>query len=44
MAGEASDAQECVLKEELTMVLNDHRHAINEDIDKKLTETNTTLQ
>ena len=44
MAGEALDAQECVLMEELTMVLNDHRQAITDNFDKKLTDTNTTLQ
>ena len=44
MAGEASDTQECVLREDLTKVLDEHRHAINDDIDKKLAETNTTLQ
>ena len=44
MAGEASDAQECVLREELIMVWNDHRQAITDDFNKKLAETNTTLQ
>ena len=44
MAGEASDAQECVLREELTMLLDDHRQTINDDIDKKLARTNTALQ
>ena len=36
MAEEASDAQECVLREELTMLLDDHWQTINGDIDKKL--------
>ena len=44
MAGEELEAQECVLREELTRVLDDHRHAINDDIDRKFTETNATLQ
>ena len=44
MAGEGSDAQECVLREELTRVLGEHRHAINDDIDRKFAETNATLQ
>jgi hypothetical protein len=44
MVGETSDAKECVLREELTILLDDHRQAINDDINKKLAETNTTLQ
>lgn len=44
MAGEGSDAQECVLREELTRVLDEHRHAINDDIERKFAETNATLQ
>ena len=44
MAGEASDAKECVLMEELTMLLDDHRQTIHDNIDKKLAGTNTALQ
>ena len=44
MAGETSDAKECVLREELTMLLGDQRQTISNDIDKKLVGTNTALQ
>ena len=44
MAGEILDVKECVLREELTMLLDDHRQTINDDIDKKLAGTNTALQ
>lgn len=44
MAGEELGAQECVVREELTRVLDEHRHAINDDIDRKFAKTNTALQ
>ena len=43
MAGEELEAQECVLREELTRALDEHRHAINDDIDRKFVETNAIL-
>ena len=44
MAGVISDVEESVLKEELTMVLDDHRQTINDSIDMKHVETNAMLQ
>ena len=44
MVGETSDAKECVLREELTMLLDDHQQTISNNIDKKLAGTNTALQ
>jgi hypothetical protein len=44
MVGETSDVKESVLREELTMLLDDHRQTISNNIEKKLLGINTPLQ
>ena len=44
MAGEMSDEKECVIKGELITLLDEQHTTINEDIDRKLRATTTTLQ